>query len=324
LTAEEPESDESMSILEMRALTEAPDFILFAQHGWADNSQAIAALAQAVATPKTLIVAPDLGWVNTWIRIEPLIRRVERIAIEIVARYPKTAIKIVGHSMGGLIWIEVLGRHPEWWSQVDSLVLVASPVGGADLARIFDPLGLGIAMARDLGINRREMAELIAEVIPTLVIAGDIDNGSDGTITVGTTKFSHAKFVCLPGLSHAVLKNHPDVVETIQSFWANPPIPIDSKPDLSIMLVRRLRSVPGMTDAHRRDFYHSTLYLKFKDGTAIRTWKNPLQVEHVFVADSEGQCLYAGFVGWLHAEDLRKTLEDIKKQYPHGYSLKAI
>ncbi len=296
---------------------DAPDFVLFAQHGWADGSKDIATLARAAATPNTVIVTPDLGWVKTWIRIEPLIQHVERIAIDAIANYPNTPIKIIGHSMGGLIWIELLSRHPDWWSKVHSLVLIASPVGGADLARIFDPLGMGIGMARDLGLNRREMAELIAEVIPTLIIAGDIDNGSDGTITVGSTKFSYAKFVCLPGLSHAVLKNHPDVVKTIQDFWANPPTPVDSEPELSVMLVQRLRSVPGMTDAHRRDFYRSKVYLRFEDGTAIRMWKNPFQVEHVFVADSEGQCLYAGFVGWMHVEDLRKTLEDIKKQYHH-------
>jgi pimeloyl-ACP methyl ester carboxylesterase len=305
-------------ILESRAVIDAPDFVLFAQHGWADNSKAIATLARAVATPKTLIITPDLGWVETWIRIDPLIQNVKQMVIDTLARYPKTPIRIIGHSMGGLIWLEVLSRHPQWWSRVHSLVLIASPIGGADLARILDPLGLGIGMARDLGMNRREMAELIATAIPTLVIAGDIDNGSDGTITVGTTRFSYAKFVCLPGLSHAVLKNHPDVVETIQSYWANLPIPIDSKPDLGVILVQRLRSVPGMTDAHRRDFYRSKLYLRFQDGTTIRTWKNPVQVEHVFVSDSEGQCLYAGFVGWLHAEDLRKTLEDIKKHIITG------
>lgn len=303
---------------EVNGSMDTPDFLLFAQHGWADGSRAMAALARAAATPNTRIVTPDLGWTNTWIRIEPLVEHVERIATDAIATHPNTPIKIIGHSMGGLIWIEVLSRHPEWWSQVHSFILIASPVGGADLARIFDPLGIGIGMARDLGLNRREMAELIAQVIPTLIIAGDIDNGSDGTITVGTTKFAYAQFVCLPGLSHAVLRNHPDVVETIQTFWANPPKPVDSEPELSVILVQRLQAVPGMTDAHRRDFYRSKLYLKLSDGTAIRTWKNPLQVEHVFVADSEGQCLYAGFVGWIHTDDLRKTLEDIKKEFITG------
>ena len=37
-----------------------PDFILYAQHGWADNHQAIAALAESVAAEKTEIIAPEL------------------------------------------------------------------------------------------------------------------------------------------------------------------------------------------------------------------------------------------------------------------------
>ena len=295
----------------------SPDFVLFAQHGWADDSKAIASLARSLATPKTLIVAPDLGWIKTWLRIDPLIHKLEQLFLEILVRYPKIPIKIIGHSMGGLIWLEVLSRHPEWWSQVHSLVLIASPIGGADLARIFDPLGIGIGMARDLGINRREMAELIATAIPTLIIAGDIDNGSDGTITIETTKFSGAKkFICLPALSHAVLKNHPEVAATIQNFWTNPQIAVDEQEtNFSSLLIQQIRLVPGITDAHRRDFYQSRAYIRFHNGITIRTWRNPLQVEHVFIGNNEGQCLYGGFVGWLHADGLRRTLEDIKKQY---------
>jgi hypothetical protein len=305
-----------MSIVESSLVTDAADFVLYAQHGWADNRKAIAALAQAVATPKTRIIALDLGWVNTWIGIESLIQQVERSVINTISIYPKISIRIIGHSMGGLIWLEVLSRHPEWWLQVDSLVLIASPVGGADLGRIFDPLGIGIGIAPHLGRNRRQMAESIAKVIPTLVIAGDIDNGSDGTITVETTKFAHAKFICLPGLSHPALKNHPIVVEIIRNFWAKSS-PHLSPTELSSQLIQRLRLVSGMTDAHRRDFYKAKPYMSFKNGITILTWKNPLQVDHVFVANSEGQCLFSGFVGWIHAEDLYITLQDIKKQYHH-------
>src|SRR4028119_1093880 len=307
-----------MSVLESRAVTEALDFVLYAQHGWADSCKAIATLAQAVATPKTRLITPDLGYIRTWLRIEPLIQQVERIAIDTFTSYPNTPVRIIGHSMGGLIWLEVLSRHPEWWSQVESLVLVASPVGGADLARIFDPLGIGIGMARDLGRNRRQIAESIAAVIPTLAIAGDIDNGSDGTITVETTRFSHAKFVGLPGLSHAVLKNHPRVAEIIRDFWAKPPVRhLPPEPDLSAQLIQRLRLLPGMTEAHRRDFYRAKALINFKNGISILTWKNPVQVDHVFVANTEGQCLYGGFVGWMHAKALRITLEDMKKQHHH-------
>jgi len=305
-----------MSIGEPRSVTDVPDCVLYAQHGWADNRKAIATLAQAVATPKTRIIALDLGWVNTWIGIEPLIQQVERRVIETITIYPKTPIRIIGHSMGGLIWLEVLSRHREWWLKVESLVLIASPVGGADLGRIFDPLGIGIGIAPHLGRNRRQMAELIAKVIPTLVIAGDTDNGSDGTITVETTKVAHAKFICLPGLSHPALKNHPIVAEIIRNFWAKSSPPL-SPVELSTELIQRLRLVPGMTDAHRRDFYQAKPYISFKNGITVLTWKNPLQVDHVFVANSEGHCLYSGFVGWIHAQDLRTTLQDIKKQYHH-------
>lgn len=303
--------------METAMVTTAPDFILFAQHGWADHSKDIAALSGTIATPKTLIVAPDLGYITTWLRIGPLIQKVEQIAIRIITQYPTTPIRIIGHSMGGLIWLELLNRHPEWWSSVESLVLIASPIGGADLGRIIDPLGLGMGIARDLGINRRPIAQTIAQVIPTLIIAGDIDGGSDGTITVESTKFPHAQFVCLPGLSHPVLKNHPQVAATIRNFWIEPK-KIDSSAverDLSTLLVQRLQSVTGITDAHRRDFYRAKVLITFKDGITILTWKNPLQVEHIFVANRQGQCLYGGFVGLIHAESLRQTLEEIKKDY---------
>ena len=303
--------------METAMVTTAPDFILFAQHGWADHSKDMAALSQTLATPTTLIVAPDLGYIATWLRIEQLIQKVEQIAIHTITQYPTTPIRIIGHSMGGLIWLELLNRHPEWWSSVEFLVLIASPIGGADLGRIIDPLGLGIGIARDLGINRRQLAQTIAQVIPTLIIAGDIDGGSDGTITVESTKFPHAQFVCLPGLSHPVLKNHPQVAISIRNFWTEPK-PLAStvvEQDFSTLLIQRLQSVTGMTDAHRRDFYRAKVLITFKDGITILTWKNPLQVEHVFVANCQGQCLYGGFVGLIHAEGLRQTLKQIKQDY---------
>jgi hypothetical protein len=303
--------------METSVVTNTPDFILFAQHGWADNSKAIAALSRTVATPKTLIVAPDLGFVDTWLRINPLIQKVEKIAIATITQYPTTPIRIIGHSMGGLIWLELLNRHPEWWSSVESLVLIASPIGGADLGRIIDPLGLGIGIARDLGINRREIAQRIAQVIPTLIIAGDIDGGSDGTITLGSTKFLNATFLGLPGLSHAILKNHPTVAATIRDFWLKPEKPAlaSIEPDLSSLLIQRLQLVTGMTDAHCRDFYRAKVHMTFKDGTTILTWKHPLQIAHVFVANNQRECLYGGFVGLVHAQSLRQALEEIKKEY---------
>ena len=92
-------------------MSETPDFILYAQHGWADSSREITALAQSLASPQTKVVTPNLGFVKTWLRIEPLIDHVEQVAIDMLATYPETPIRIIGHSMGGLIWLEVLNRH---------------------------------------------------------------------------------------------------------------------------------------------------------------------------------------------------------------------
>ncbi|MEQ9486772.1 alpha/beta fold hydrolase [Coleofasciculus sp. F4-SAH-05] len=293
-------------------MNQTPDCIIFAQHGWADTHHAIAALAKSLATPQTHLVTPNLGWLKTWWRIEPLIQQVEGIATETITQYPDTPIRIIGHSMGGLIWLEILNQHPEWWSQIESFVLVASPIGGADLARIIDPFSVRIGIAGALGINRRQIAQSIAKKIPTLVIAGDRDRGSDGTITVESTKFSRAKFVSIPNLAHAQLKNHPTVIGIIREFWANPTITNPSPLDFTAQLIEHLQSIHGMTDAHPRDFSRSQPYITLANGFTIRIWTSPLQVDHIFVANPEGECLYSCFVGWMHRGVLHQALAEIR------------
>lgn len=294
-----------------------PDFILYAQHGWADTNYQIAKLANALATPQTKVIAPDLGYLKTWLRIDPLIEQVEGNFVQIVAEYPQTPIRIIGHSMGGLIWLEVLKRHPDCWTRIESLVLVASPVGGADLARIFDPLGLGIGIARDLGKNRRDIAEEIAQKIPTLVIAGDIGHGSDRTIAIQTTKFAYSQFICLQGIHHAQLKNYPGLIPIIRNFWENPVINSPEVDDITRILIKRLHSIPGITDGHYRHFFHAQTYCQLSNNLSIRTYKNLYGVDHVFLANSAEECLYAGFVGWIHSQDLWNGLTSIAEEFRH-------
>jgi hypothetical protein len=289
-----------------------PEFILFVQHGWADDNQAMLSLAQQLVPQSALIVAPSLGYIETWLRIEPLIQVVEKIAIAQFIQHPHASARIIGHSMGGLIWLEVLNRHPEWWHRIHSLVLIASPVGGADLGRIIDPLQLGIGIANDLGTNRKAIAERIATMIPTLVIAGDLDRGSDGTIPIGSTRFPKAQFVVFPGLSHPVLRNHPLVVSIIHEFWADFTIGEAIEFD---DIIRRLHTVPGMTDGHWRDFDKAQVLINLDNGGTVRTWKNLMGIDHVFVASPEGECLFAGFVGWLHQQELYLTLQEIRHTY---------
>jgi dTDP-4-amino-4,6-dideoxygalactose transaminase len=50
----------------------------------------------------------------------------------------------------------------------------------------------------------------------------------------------------------------------------------------------------------------------FADGTSIGLWRSPFGIDHVFLASAQGDCLYSGYVGWLHGEDLRRELEALR------------
>ncbi len=296
-------------------LQDTPQTLIFAQHGWADDHRHMAYLASQVAAPNSQIIAPNLGYWRTWLRIAPLIDHVDAIATQTLTQHPHTPMHIIGHSMGGLIWLEVLHRHPEWLSKVESLVLVASPVGGADLARMIDPFGWGIGIARDLGQSRREIGDAIASQIPTLIVRGNVDGGSDGTITSCSTKLRHAAVVELPGLSHPALRHNIQVSNIIQDFWQDPSIFQSETCDFTAQFIQRLQTIEGMTDAHQRDFYRAKVRFKLTNGATLRTWTNPLGLPHVFVASPQGDYLYGGFVGWLHVKPFWQILNDIEREY---------
>ncbi len=296
-------------------MNDCPEFILFAQHGWADTNEEINQLATALTNDKTIIISPNLGWVKTWLSMEPLIEMVSQKAEEISQKYPQTPWRIIGHSMGGLIWVELLHQNPQWWEKIHSLVLIACPVGGADLGRIIDPLSIGVGIASDLGKNRRLKADKITKIVPTLVIAGNTDNGSDGTIPISSTKLFYGHFVCLPNLSHNQLKNHPILVDVIQKFWKTSPTPALFEKDFPTILIERLQLIPGMTDGHSKDVEKAKSYLSFERGISIKLWKNALNIIHVFVVNEQQECLYTGFVGWIHSEGLYQALEAIHQDY---------
>lgn len=294
------------------------DLILFVQHGWADTNGAMARLGQRIAPTNTKIVAPNLGWWRTWWRMDPLVNDVEAIAQQTISKCPQTALRIVGHSMGGLIWLEILHRHPEWWSRVESLVLIGSPVGGSDLCRIMDPLAVGLGMARDLGKNRRAIASAIAAKIPTLSIASNTDGGSDGVVIRGATQFDHAHWLELPGIVHAAQRHNTLIDNAITAFWRypqHPNSPTNAADDVAAVVIQQLRNVPGMTDGHMRHFSKAKLWSTLAAGLNLFVWKNPLRVDHVFLGTQQGGCLYSGFVGWIHTADLYSTLQQLKNDY---------
>ncbi|MBX2865665.1 MAG: alpha/beta hydrolase [Leptolyngbyaceae cyanobacterium MAG.088] len=296
--------------------TQSSPYILFVQHGWHDTNRRMQRLGQALADEQTEVIAPNLGLIKTWWRIEPLIQQVEQIAIATHNRYPHRPWRIVGHSMGGLIWLELLQRHPEWWPQIKSVSLVSSPVGGADLGRIFDPFCWGLGIARDLGTNRRQIAEHLARHMPIQTIASDYDGGSDGTVPIQCSQFRHASYTQLNGIRHDNTKDHPEVTAAIQTFWtALPTLSVVSKEPLEDALISELQAIPGMTDAHRRDFSRATVWATLKDNFTLRTWRSSLGIHHVFLANGLNHCCFAGFVGWPDTQRLYERLNVIKREF---------
>ena len=78
-----------------------------------------------------------------------------------------------------------------------------------------------------------------------------------------------------------------------------------------MQLVARLRKVEGITGADKKDTTQSNPHLLFKNGVEIRTWKNLIGIDYVFVTNRAGDCLYGGYVGWLHTKHLQVALDEI-------------
>ena len=135
------------------AFTNQIKLILFSQHGMIDNNERMGSLAHRIAPPQSSVIAPNLGFIETLFEIEPLIGKVEQIAEQKFIQYPNTPARIIASSLGGVIWVEVLSKHPEWWKRFESIVLLGSPIGGADLARIVDPFGWGMYFRTVPGIT---------------------------------------------------------------------------------------------------------------------------------------------------------------------------
>lgn len=289
-------------------------FLLFAQHGWDDRAYPIQQMAQSIAPQHSPVFAPNLGRFRTWVAIEPLIQSVEAVVLEAIAEYPDRPLRFLGHSMGGLIWLEVLSRHREWWERTHSLVLIGSPVSGSDVCRLLDPLGRLPSIAKDLGRNRRPLAEAIAAHIPTASIISDLGDYSDGLVPVNSSEFEQATLVTLQGISHARLKSHPQVAEAIAQFWQEPLI-APRPSDRADTLIAKLRSL-NLTECNHRHFSKAALLKIQSEGVKIWRWFNPLRVQHIFVsspdpATGSDRCRYAAYTGWLDDAALSALLEQL-------------
>lgn len=75
-----------------------------------------------------------------------------------------------------------------------------------------------------------------------------------------------------------------------------------------------LNGVPGINYASERDLKSSRPIFTLRDGTVVRTWKNPFGMDCVFLADPQGNIIYGGFVGWFDAEHLSTAIARIRTE----------
>ena len=87
------------------------------------------------------------------------------------------------------------------------------------------------------------------------------------------------------------------------------------KVDESKEIIQLFKEVPGMTSAHHRDFPRSELFITCQSGVSVRTWRNPVNVLHVFITDESGNLIFGGFVGWIHTDGLLACLREVRRRF---------
>lgn len=294
-----------------RSMTERLDITtpLFCQHGLADTNRTMQKLGDALVPPGGHVIAPDLGYVQTWLGMAPLIDAVEREASLWLTRCPTSVARVIGHSMGGLIWLEVLGRHPDWWPRFDRLVLLGSPIAGADVAMFAQRLGL--TLAHDLAEDRRALADPIIAAIPTISIVGDLLPGSDALVNHASAQLDHARFVAVPGVTHMALRSSAIVQRLIAAFFRQP---FPSGVDLN-NIAERLRALAILEPSQVLLARLARIDILFADGSTIRQLRPMPGVRHVFVVGPDGACAYAGRVSAGGLPALRAVLRDLREEY---------
>ncbi|NER39853.1 MAG: GUN4 domain-containing protein [Oscillatoria sp. SIO1A7] len=78
--------------------------------------------------------------------------------------------------------------------------------------------------------------------------------------------------------------------------------------------IQILSDVPGMTPADKRDFDSASPLFALKDGTIVRTWQNPVRVDHIFLADPKGRMVFGGYVLWQNSEGLKQAIKQIQQE----------
>jgi pimeloyl-ACP methyl ester carboxylesterase len=157
---------------------------------------------------------------------EANVERLARFAREMAGGRPA---HFVGHSLGGVLILDMLNRHPE--VAASSTVLLGAPVRGSFTGRRFGLAGAGRWMMGGCGVLWNERAVAWRRDAPLGVIAGTVRMGlgvvlgriprpSDGVVSVSETVVEGMTAQALVPLGHSVLILSGRVAKMVARFLA--------------------------------------------------------------------------------------------------------
>jgi hypothetical protein len=80
-------------------------------------------------------------------------------------------------------------------------------------------------------------------------------------------------------------------------------------------VINELCQVPGITPASPMDLKNSVNLFKLADGTIVSQFKSFGRFEHVFLSNTEGECIFGGYVGWVHNQGLLNKIRELQQRY---------
>jgi hypothetical protein len=104
------------------------------------------------------------------------------------------------------------------------------------------------------------------------------------------------------------------VVALSKDFSGKPEIATDTS-DLSAQVIEKLFNTPGMIQSRGTKFKKATPNFKLNDGTILKTYRNSVGINYIFLADASGRMIFGGYVDWMHSENLKVTVAEIKKTF---------
>lgn len=150
--------------------------------------------------------------------------------LEALARFARSSQLFVGHSLGGVLILDMLNRHPE--IRADAVVLLGAPVRGCLAGRRFGRAGLGRWMMGASCPLWEERAARWTRATPLGVVAGTLPLGlartfgelpglNDGVVCVDETTVEGMAGRALVRLGHSMLIVSARVGELVDRFFAS-------------------------------------------------------------------------------------------------------